>query len=47
MDEDITCEPLPPDDVKTLRVRFRFVGNAEPLPYLLDEDELEALNELE
>jgi hypothetical protein len=46
-DEELSYEPLPADEVKTVRVKFRFVGEGEPLPYVLDNDELDALNDLE
>ena len=37
VEEELTYEPVPPKAVKTVRVKYRFVGQARPLLYRLDE----------
>lgn len=46
-DLQIAYELLPPDDVRTIQVNFRFVGKGAPLSYPLSEDDLQALMEME
>jgi len=36
-DEEITYNPVPPNRVYTLHVKYRTVGKGQPLPYSLDE----------
>jgi predicted DNA-binding antitoxin AbrB/MazE fold protein len=46
-DDETPYVPLPLRERKTIRVKFRYVGEMAPLPYPLEEDEVAAPDELE
>jgi hypothetical protein len=35
--EDLSYDPVPPNRTFVVRVRYRFTGKAQPVPYQLDE----------
>ncbi len=35
--EELTYDPLPPKAVRTVRVKYRFVGKGRPLPFEFDQ----------
>jgi predicted DNA-binding antitoxin AbrB/MazE fold protein len=46
-DEAVAYNPIPLRACRMIKVKYRNIGKLPPVPYHLDEDELEALDERE
>ncbi len=47
IDEEVGYQPLPLKDCQTIRVKFKHAGDHGPLPYPIEEDDADALAEIE
>ena len=47
MDQEVAYQPLPLRQCQTIRVKFRHGSDFGPLPYPIDEDDADTLDELE
>jgi len=47
MDQEVDYQPLPLQHCQTIRVKFRHAGDYGPLPYPIEENDADALDEQE
>jgi predicted DNA-binding antitoxin AbrB/MazE fold protein len=47
MDQDVGYQPLPLQNCQTIRIQFTHAGEYGPIPYAIEEEDADAVHELE